>query len=69
MRRHGQVILTAQYSDLLAGGISPIQKNDEIVVRPNARTFTVLGAVTKSGNVEMTKPNLTLLEALGWSAA
>jgi polysaccharide export outer membrane protein len=42
-----------------------VQKNDEIVVRPNSRVFTVLGAVMKSGNVELTKPNLTLLEALG----
>ena len=27
--------------------------------------FTVLGAVQRSGNVEMSKPNLSLLEALG----
>jgi len=65
VRRNGQVILTAQYSDLLAGSDIAIQKNDEIVVRPNSRTFTILGAVMKSGNVEMTKANLTLLEALG----
>ena len=65
MRRQGQVILTAQYSDLLAGADIAVQKNDEIVVRPNSRIFTVLGAVQKSGNVEMTKPNMTLLEALG----
>lgn len=65
LRRHGQVILTAQYSDLLAGQDVGIQKGDEIVVRPNSRIFTVLGAVLKSGNVELTKPNLTLLEALG----
>lgn len=65
VRRRGQVILTAQYSDLLAGGDIGIQKNDEIVVRPNSRTFTVLGAVQKSGNVDLTKTNLTLLEALG----
>jgi len=65
VRRHGQVILTAQWSDLLNGADIPIEKNDEIVVRPNARTYTVLGAVTKAGNVEMTKPNLNLLEALG----
>ncbi len=65
LRRHGQVILTAQYSDLLAGKDVAIQKGDEIVVRPNSRIFTVLGAVLKSGNVEMTKTNLTLLEALG----
>jgi len=65
VRRHGQVILTAQWSDLLAGADIPIEKNDEIVVRPNARTYTVLGAVAKAGNVEMSKPNLNLLEALG----
>jgi len=65
VRRQGRVILTAQYSELLAGADIPIQKNDEIVVRPNSRIFTVLGAVQKSGNVELTKPNLTLLEALG----
>ncbi len=65
VRRNGQVILTAQYSELLAGSDIAIQKNDEIVVRPNSRVFTVLGAVQKSGNVDLTKPNLTLLEALG----
>ena len=65
LRRNGQVILQTQYSDLLAGRDIPVQKGDEIVVRPNSRVFTVLGAVTKSGNYELTKPNLTLLEALG----
>ncbi len=65
VRRHGQVVLTSQFSDLLAGGDIAVQKGDEIVVRPNSRIFTVLGAVLRSGNVEMTKHNLTLLEALG----
>jgi polysaccharide biosynthesis/export protein len=65
VRRHGEVILTAQYSDLLAGSDIAVQKNDEIVVRSNSRVFTVLGAVTKSGNVELNKANMTLLEALG----
>mgnify|MGYP003575047232 FL=1 len=65
VRRRGQVILTSQFSDLLAGADIAVQKGDEIVVRPNSRVFTVLGAVQKSGNVEMTKHNLTLLEALG----
>jgi polysaccharide export outer membrane protein len=65
VRRNGQVILTSQFSDLLAGSDVPVQKGDEIVVRPNSRIFTVLGAVQRSGNVEMTKHNLTLLEALG----
>lgn len=65
LRRNGQPILQAQYADLLAGHDVPIQKGDEIVVRPNSRIFTVLGAVAKAGNVELTKSNLTLLEALG----
>jgi polysaccharide export outer membrane protein len=65
VRRQGQVILQIQYSDLLAGGDIPIQKNDEIIVRPNARMFTVLGAVVKAGNIEMPKHTVSLLEAMG----
>src|SRR5260370_584693 len=65
VRRQGQVILRAQMSDLLAGADIPVQKGDEIVVRSNPRVYSVLGAVLKSGNVEMTKANLSLLEALG----
>lgn len=64
VRRQGR-ILTAQFSDLLAGADIAVQKGDEIVVRPNSRIFTVLGAVQRSGNVEMSKQNLSLLEALG----
>lgn len=65
VRRNGHVILTSQFSDLLAGGDIPVQKNDEIVVRVNTRVYTVLGAVQKSGNVELSKHDLSLLEALG----
>ena len=65
VRRQGQVILKSQYSALLAGGDIAIQKNDEIVVRPNAQLFTILGAVQKSGNVEMTKATMSLVEGLG----
>jgi polysaccharide export outer membrane protein len=65
VRRKGDVILTAQFSELLAGADIAVQKGDEIVLRPNSRVFTILGAVFKSGNVEMTKHNLSLIEALG----
>ena len=65
VRRHGNVILDKQYSELLAGADIAIEKGDEIVVRPNSQIFTVLGAVTKAGNVQLTKPDETLLEALG----
>lgn len=65
VRRQGQVLLQEQYSDLLAGDDIGIQKDDEIVVRPNSRSLTILGAVRISGNVPMTKQNMTLVEALG----
>ena len=65
VRRGGQIILTTQFSDLLAGDDIPLQKGDEIVVRPNNRVFTALGAVQKAGNVEMTKKNFSLIEGLG----
>jgi len=65
VRRQGQVVLTAQFADLLAGANIPVQKGDEIVVRPNSRLYTVLGAVQRSGNFEITKHNMSLLEALG----
>jgi polysaccharide biosynthesis/export protein len=65
LRRHDQVILRAQFWDLLASRDVPVQKGDEIVVRPNSRVFTVLGAAQVQGNVPMLKPNLTLMEALG----
>ena len=65
VRRNGQIIVQSQFSDLLAGGDIPLQKNDEIVVRPNARMFTVLGAVVKAGNVDMPSHTISLLEAMG----
>jgi len=45
VRRHDQIVHKAQYPELLAGGDLPIQRGDEIVVRSNARIFTVLGAL------------------------
>jgi polysaccharide biosynthesis/export protein len=65
VRRQGRVILQTQYYDLLSGRDIALQKGDEVIVRPNSRVYTVLGAVMKSGNVEMSKQNLSLLEALG----
>lgn len=65
VRRQGRVILTKQLSELLAGGDIPVEKGDEIVVRSNSQVVTVLGAVARAGNVPVTKPNMTLAEALG----
>ena len=48
LRRNGRVILTSRFSDLLAGGDVPIQKGDEIVLRPDARSYVLMGAVGKS---------------------
>lgn len=65
VRRQGKVILDKQLSELLAGGDIAIEKGDQIVVRPNPQVITVLGAVAKAGNVPVTKPDMTLADALG----
>ena len=65
VRRQGQVVMVVQYNELLAGADIPIQKGDEIVVRPNVRSFTAIGAVQKAGNHDITRTGMTLMEALG----
>jgi polysaccharide biosynthesis/export protein len=65
VRRDGEIILVAQYNEILAGADIPIKKGDEIVLRPNARSFTAIGAVQKAGNYDITRTGLTLMEALG----
>jgi polysaccharide export outer membrane protein len=65
VRRHGNVILDKQLSELLAGGDIGIEKGDEIVVRPNTQVVTVMGAVLVAGNIELTRPVTTLADILG----
>jgi polysaccharide export outer membrane protein len=65
VRRDGEVILVAQYNEVLAGADIPVKKGDEIVLRPNARSFTAIGAVHRAGNYDITRTGLTLMEALG----
>ncbi len=64
LKRHG-----AEYripmSDLLAGGDIMLQRDDTLVVVTSIKAFTALGAVLKSGNVEINRAKVTLLEALG----
>ena len=65
VRRGGSVILRAQLPKVLNGNDIRVVPGDEIVLRPNAQTFSVFGAVMKAGNVDIAKPDLSLLEALG----
>jgi polysaccharide export outer membrane protein len=65
VRRGGRVVLAKQLSELLAGADIALEKGDEIVVRPNWQVVTVLGAVGKAGNVPVTKPTMSLADALG----
>jgi polysaccharide export outer membrane protein len=65
VRRDGQVILVTQYNELLAGADIPIRKGDEIVLRPNSRSFTAIGAVQKAGNHDINRVGMNLMEALG----
>lgn len=52
-------------TDLLAGGDIMLQRDDTLVVTTNIKAFTALGAVFKSGNVEINRTKVSLLEALG----
>jgi polysaccharide export outer membrane protein len=65
LRRRGEIALKAQYAELLAGNDIPVERGDEIVVRPNRHEFTALGAVTRTGNHKFTRPGMTLMDALG----
>jgi len=64
LRRNGEVTARVHMVDLLAGSDIALQRGDDIVVRHNPLQYTVLGAVARAGNVAITKPSLTLLEAL-----
>ena len=52
-------------SDLLAGGDIMLQRDDSLVVITNIKAFTALGAVLKSGNIEINRAKVSLLEGLG----
>lgn len=52
-------------SDLLAGGDIMLQRDDTLVVVTNIKAFTALGAVLKSGNIEINRSKFSLLEGLG----
>ena len=65
VRRRGSIVLLAQYAELLSGRDIPVDKGDEIVVRPNTRQYTALGAVNKTGNHKIDRAGMTLMEALG----
>lgn len=52
-------------SDLLAGGDIMLQRDDTLVVITNIKAFTALGAVVKSGNIEINRTKVSLLEGLG----
>lgn len=65
VQRGENIVFQAQYPEFLAGSTPALAEGDEIVVRPNARRFTALGAVIKAGNVDINKSGMTLLEALG----
>jgi polysaccharide export outer membrane protein len=58
VRRHDQVILQKQFPELLAGADIPIQKGDDIIVKPHYLTFTAMGAIRAIDDlVEETRKN------------
>jgi len=65
VRRAGSVILDRPFSEILVGHDTVLQRGDEIVVSPNTRVVTIMGAVGQAGNLPIDKPRMTLADALG----
>ncbi len=64
VKRRGGDIRMAM-SDLMSGGDFALQRDDTVIVSPAVKFITALGAVNKSGNVELPRSDMSLLEALG----
>jgi polysaccharide export outer membrane protein len=65
LRRQGRVILDKALASVLMGGDVALRAGDEIVVSPLSQVVTILGAVKRAGNLPITKPVMTLSDALG----
>ncbi len=64
LRRRGQVYRASLY-DAMNGGDFPLQRDDDLVLEDMPRLFTGLGAVTKSGQFPLPRPETSLIDALG----
>jgi polysaccharide export outer membrane protein len=62
--RRGKSVKRIPLSTLQSGNNRQLRAGDEVVLEANTKVFNALGAVTKTGQVEFSKLNPSLLDAL-----
>ncbi len=62
--RRGDKVIRVPLSTVQAGNNRQLRSGDEVILEADAKVFNALGAVTKTGQVEFSKSNPTLLDAL-----
>lgn len=62
--RRGKQVMRVPLSTVQSGRNMQLRSGDEVILETDAKVFNALGAVTKTGQIEFTKLNPTLLDAL-----
>lgn len=62
--RRGKSVKRIPLSTIQSGRNSQLHAGDEVILETDTKVFNALGAVSKTGQVEFSKPNPTLLDAL-----
>jgi len=62
--RRGKKVMRIPLSTVQSGRNMQLRSGDEVILQSDAKVFNALGAVTKSGQVEFSKLNPSLLDAL-----
>jgi polysaccharide export outer membrane protein len=62
--RRGKQVMRVPLSTVQSGRNMQLRSGDEVILEADAKVFNALGAVTKTGQVEFSKLNPTLLDAL-----
>ncbi len=62
--RRGSKVIRVPLSTVQAGNNKQLRSGDEVILEADAKVFNALGAVAKTGQVEFSKSNPTLLDAL-----
>ena len=62
--RTGYKVIRVSLATVQGGRNQELQPGDEVILEADTKTFNALGAVNKTGQMEFSKPNPTLLDAL-----
>lgn len=62
--RRGNKVIRVSLATVQGGRNQELQPGDEVILEADTKTFNALGAVNKTGQMEFSKPDPTLLDAL-----